>query len=66
MIDTDSLLEELEIVLGKSIGLGNDRDQVHESSKTFHDLDIERLKTEELMVDLDEKKQTPKRSKAHV
>ena len=40
---TYSQLEPLQVNGAKSIGLGNDRDQVDTSAQALHDFDIERL-----------------------
>ena len=43
MKDTHALLEGGNFVIGESVGLGNNRDQVDLGVQAAHDLDIERL-----------------------
>ena len=43
--DTYALLESVQVVLGESIGLGNDGDEVDAGAQTLHDLNVERLET---------------------
>ena len=38
-----ALLEVEEVVLGESVGLGNDRDEVDAGTETLHHFDIEGL-----------------------
>ena len=38
------VLEKREIVLGESIGLGDDWDQVDSCAEALHDLNVQRLK----------------------
>jgi hypothetical protein len=42
---TDALLEGEQVTLGKSIGFGDNRDEINAGAETLHDLNVEGLET---------------------